>query len=136
MVIDLLKEKKTLPEARSGVTELTNVTVQNPSPASGILTWYPFAREPKLTYKELPNNLGPSHPWPIAVLMETFSTSAFKVLIWIIATTTKICTRRCSTRDHSQGFHTTPTPPYTLMHNFRINGRVSVTRWSAINFRG
>ena len=38
MVIDLLKEKKTLPEARSGVTELTNVTVQNPSPASGILT--------------------------------------------------------------------------------------------------
>ena len=31
MVIDLLKEKTTLPEARAGVTELANVTVYSTS---------------------------------------------------------------------------------------------------------
>ena len=59
------------------------------------------------------NILGPSHPWPIAVLMETFSTSAFKVLIWIIATTTKICTGRLSTQIHIQSVYKTPTPSPT-----------------------
>ena len=48
---------------------------------------------------ELPYILGPTNPWPIAVLMEPFSTSVFKVLIWILATTTKICTRECSIQD-------------------------------------
>ena len=102
MVIDLLKEKITLPEARADVTELTNVTVQYSCPARGILTSFPFGYEQKLIFKEFPNALGPSHPWPIAVLMETFSTSAFKVLIWIIATTTKICTKRCSNQAHAK----------------------------------
>lgn len=41
--------------------------------------------------------LGSSNPWPNTVPMEPFSTSTFKVLIWIIATTTKICTRHSST---------------------------------------
>jgi len=36
--------------------------------------------------------------------MESFSTSVFKVLVWIFATTTKICTRGGSTRAHAQGF--------------------------------
>ena len=62
MVIDLLKEKITLPEARADVAELTNVTVQYPQPARGILTSFPFGYEQKLTYKEFPNALGPSHP--------------------------------------------------------------------------
>ena len=37
--------------------------------------------------------LGPTNPWSITVLMEPFSTSAFKVLTWIFATTTKICNK-------------------------------------------
>ena len=36
--------------------------------------------------------------------MEPFSTSAFKVLVWIFATTTKICTRGGSTQAHALGF--------------------------------
>ena len=40
--------------------------------------------------------------------MEPFSTSAFKVLIWIFATTTKICTRGSSTKAHAIGFYTFP----------------------------
>jgi len=35
-------------------------------------------------------------------------TSVLKVLIWVFATTTKICTRGCSTRGHPQGFVTSP----------------------------
>ena len=46
---------------------------------------------------ELPRGLGPTDSWPIAVLTKPFSTSVFKVLIWILATTTKICTRGLST---------------------------------------
>ena len=50
--------------------------------------------------------LGPTNPRPIAVLAEPFPTSVFKVLIWIFATTTKICTRRRSSRVHTLAFHT------------------------------
>ena len=41
--------------------------------------------------------LGSTDPQPIAVHVEPFSTSVFKVLTWIFATTTKICTRDNST---------------------------------------
>ena len=58
--------------------------------------------------KGFPYILGSSNPWPIAVLMEPFLTSAFKVLIWIFATTTKICTRDSSTQAHAKGFYTCP----------------------------
>ena len=44
--------------------------------------------------------------------MEPFSTSVFKVLIWIFATTTKICTRVGFTPAHAAScFTTTPRPP-------------------------
>ena len=43
-------------------------------------------------------------PTSTAVHMEPFSTSAFKVLVWIFATTTKICTRGGSTRARALGF--------------------------------
>jgi len=39
--------------------------------------------------------------------MEPFSTSAFKALVWIFATTTKICTRGGSTRARALGFRAT-----------------------------
>ena len=39
----------------------------------------------------LPHLLGPTNPCPNAVHMEPFSTSVFKVLFWIFATTTKRC---------------------------------------------
>ena len=49
---------------------------------------------------ELPNLLGSTHPWPIAVRMEPFSTPVLKALAWIYATSTKICTRARSTQTH------------------------------------
>ena len=64
-------------------------------------------------YKEFPYVLGSSNPWPNAVLMEPFSTSVFKVLIWIFATTTKICTKDCSSQIHIQAFDTVLTPSYS-----------------------
>jgi len=68
--------------------------------------------------------------------MEPFPTSVFKVLICIVATTTKICTGRSSTQTHVKGFHTAPTPSYSLQPHICCNGRVSVPRCSAINFQG
>jgi len=66
---------------------------QDPNPGSGILTWFPFDRWRKELHSfntEFPYLLGSTNPCPIAVHMEPFSTSVFKVLIWIFATTTKI----------------------------------------------
>ena len=51
--------------------------------------------------------LGLTDPCPIAVHMEPFSTSVFKVLIWIVATTTKICTYDCSSHTHVLAFDAT-----------------------------
>ena len=45
-------------------------------------------------------SLGSANPCPIDVHMEPFSTSVFKVLIWIFATTTKICTMVHSIRSY------------------------------------
>ena len=45
--------------------------------------------------------------------MEPFSTSVFKVLVWIFATTTKICTRGGSTPAHAQRFRLTDGDPPT-----------------------
>ena len=93
-------------------------TSGNPHLGSRILTGFPFDRRgmkyTKSTYQlphfntELPYLLGLTNPWPNTVPMEPFSTSVFKVLIWIFATTTKICTRGCFTRDYSQSFFTSP----------------------------
>ena len=66
------------------------------SPDSGIWNRLPFDR-PGATETIAPcfgtafaNLLGPTDPCSTAVHMEPFSTSAFKVLVWIFATTTKI----------------------------------------------
>ena len=82
------------------------VTTQHPHPAWGILTSFPFdnADDVRLYYKELTYVLGSSNPWTNAVLMEPFSTSVFKVLIWIFATTTKICTKHRSIQVHTLDF--------------------------------
>jgi len=50
---------------------------------------------------ELPDSSGPTHPCTIAVNTEPFPTSVFKVLIWILATTTKICTTGRSRKVHT-----------------------------------
>ena len=57
---------------------------------------------------EFPHLLGSTNPHPTAVHMEPFPTSVFKVLIWIFATITKICTKGRSTQDYSKGFLTGP----------------------------
>jgi hypothetical protein len=45
--------------------------------------------------------------------MEPFSTSVYKVLICILATTTKICTEGGSTRARAQRFYATDAPSYS-----------------------
>ena len=60
-----------------------------------------------------PDVLRLTDPCSTAVHMEPFSTSVIKVLIWIFATTTKICTGGSSTQAHALGFdahhHSSPT---------------------------
>ena len=68
--------------------------------------------------------------------MEPFPTSVLQVLIEVFATTTKICTRSCFIQAYAKDFVTTSTPSYTLLHCICNNGWVSVTRLSAIHFRG
>ena len=87
---------------------------------------FPFWHRANRTWiEEFPYVLGPSNPWPITVLMEPFSTSAFKVLIWIIATTTKICTESSSTSTHVTASTLLPRPLthqsfiFTLMVMYR-----------------
>ena len=48
-----------------------------------------------------------------AVLMEPFSTPAFKVLVWIFAITTMIYTCGGFTLDHAPGFSAYPGDPPT-----------------------
>ena len=56
--------------------------VQYPRSGSGILTRFPFdGRSDWTLHTELPHLLGSTNPCPIAVHMEPFSTSVFKVLI-------------------------------------------------------
>ena len=76
---------------------------------SGILTHFPYDKWPMIGYfeTELPYLLGSTNPCPTAVHMEHFSISVFKVLIWIFATTTMICTRGHFTQAHAKGFTTT-----------------------------
>ncbi|KUJ06135.1 hypothetical protein LY89DRAFT_703100 [Mollisia scopiformis] len=67
------------------VSAFSYVAVENPHPGAGILTGFPFAgRRTSAHFKtEFPYRLGSTNPCPTA-----------------------ICTRGCSTRDHSQGFVT------------------------------
>ena len=67
------------------------------------------------------SRLGATHPCPIAVHTEPFSTSVFKDSTWIVATSTKICTRRRSMRAHALALlHLTPTPPYSRIYTVKI----------------
>ena len=75
-----------------------------------LLTAFPFDKQhaqKNIYFKtELSYLLGSTNSCPIAVHMKPFSTSVFKVFIWIVATTTKICTMSCSSRAHAQTFCT------------------------------
>ena len=87
---------------------------QYPCSGSAILTRFPFDRRPKIGHfdTEFPYLLGSSNPCPTAVHMEPFSTSVFKVLIWIFATTTKICTRGRFTQACAKACIKTTAPSY------------------------
>lgn len=52
--------------------------------------------------RSYPCLLGPANSCSIAVHTKPFPTSAPKVLIWVLATTAKICTRGCSTPPHGE----------------------------------
>ena len=76
---------------------------------SGMLTTFPFGSRylgKYLCLSAFALALGPTNPRPIAVLAEPFPTSVFKVLIWIFATTTKICTGYRFSQVHTLAFRT------------------------------
>ena len=109
-----------------------------PRSGSGILTRFPFDKRPMIGHfeTEFPYLLGSTNPCPTAVHMEPFSTSVFKVLIWIFATTTKICTRGRFTQAHAKGFTTTPTPSYSSELRYLL-WRLSIgTRLERLPFSG
>ena len=104
------------------------VTTQYPRPAWGILTSFPFDRRisPKIDHLETDFSylLGLGNPRSIAVLVEPFSTSVFKVLIWIFATATKICTKGRFTLAHATSCTTTFTSSYSSDHRTWSDGWV------------
>ena len=81
-----------------------------PRSCSGILTPFLFNKWPIIVHFEMefPFLLGSTNLCPTAVHVEPFSTSFFKVLIWICGTTTNICTRGRFTQAHAKGFHQDP----------------------------
>ena len=72
--------------------------------------------------------------------MEPFSTSVFKVLIWILATTTKICTRGCFIWNQFLKFQCKKKPPSPpTLWNIHYISKAKYwfeSHFSAIHFRG
>ena len=98
---------------------------------------FPFlANVQKYISYQLRRRLGLGHSRRIKLHVKPFSTSAFKVFIWIVATNTKICTRGSFTGSHDHCFDTTSTPSYSSMNHKITDGWVSVNRLSAIHFQG
>ena len=60
-----------------------------------------------------PRLLGSTNPCASVVHMEHFPSLAFKVLVWIFATTTKICTDGRSTWARAPSFAATAAPSYS-----------------------
>ena len=91
-------------------------------PNAGILTRFPFdvggcqdhwGLLPTAPFTRLIRVLGSINSRQIAVLMKPFSTSAYKVLAYIFATTTKICTNGRCTPGHPKSFSATVTFVYS-----------------------
>ena len=64
-----------------------------------------------LAFHSNSTNLGTNNPHQINVHVEPFSTSVFKDRIWIVATTTKICTRDVFKPSHNNSTITSQSPP-------------------------
>ena len=92
-----------------------------PQPGWGIVTSFPFGNGDKISsHTNQMLALGTSNPCPNAVHMETISSSAFKILIWILATSTKICTMGQSTQAHAHASYQTHTKSYTSSNTWRL----------------
>ena len=93
-----------------------------------LLTAFPFDKQhaqKNIYFKtELSYLLGSTNSCPIAVHMKPFSTSVFKVLIWIFATTTKICTKGHFTLAHATSCTTTIISSYSLVPNTCTSGGI------------
>jgi hypothetical protein len=82
-------------------------------------------RRPNITCRStIAYHLGSTNPCPSADYMEPFSTLVFKFLVWIFATTTKICSRGHFNWIHTQILFATSTTAYSLMHRIYINGKL------------
>ncbi|WZZ14951.1 hypothetical protein YC2023_108040 [Brassica napus] len=119
-------EKITLSGIPAGVSGLPNVTVNRHVPVLEFLP-DPISKFAHKCYQTgFPRLLGSTNPCASVVHMEPFPSSAFKVLIWIFATTTKICTDGRSTRARALGFAATAAPSYSSRPGSCPDSRVSV----------
>jgi len=83
-----------------------------------------------------PPSLGPTNFISNIVLWKPFSTSAQKLLSFVVATTTEIYTWDWSNTGYPMLSTQIPTSSYLLNVSFSFNSKVSVLRLSAIHFRG
>jgi len=78
------QEKRTLAGTLADVAEVGRVAAQCPPPGAGMSACSPFdrvgTRKMSPSGQELPRLSGPTHPCPITVRTEPFSTSVFKDL--------------------------------------------------------
>lgn len=87
-------------------------------------------------FSQLRLSLGPANPQPNTVLVETLPTSDIKDLIWIFATTTKICTKGHFNPTSPRVFCVTFASTYSLRFGVYRKGQASTLHFSAIHFRG
>ena len=92
-------------------------------------------------FKGFPNRLGPANSRSFAIRVKPFSSLALKLLTWVIATTTKICTKGNSTVAHATLASQSPSRFLLLIKNYNQISLIEEYRstssrdFSAIHFR-
>jgi hypothetical protein len=98
-----------------------------------------FSASENIHWRAFAFRLGATHPCPIAVHTEPISTSVFKGYTWIVASSTKICTRSRSMPSHEETlFHLTSTPPYFRCWQIKSNNNETSYKpsaWASSFFR-
>lgn len=83
-------------------------------------------------FKGFPNRLGPANSRSFAIRAKPFSSLALKLLTWVIATTTKICTKGNSTVAHATLASQSPSRFLLLIKNYNQISLIEEYRYNVI----
>ncbi len=83
-------------------------------------------------FKGFPNRLGPANSRSFAIRVKPFSSLALKLLTWVIATTTKICTKGNSTVAHATLASQSPSRFLLLIKNYNQISLIEEYRYNVI----